>query len=196
MLLILVLNSTCGKSKLYYRPHPKDGEGNVFSLSTLGGGESGQSPTWGGQVKVQPGEGVRSKSNGGVSGQSSQWGGGGSGQSSQGGQSSRGGGQHLAPSCGRYASCVHAGGLSCHICFLSNVSLIMLYSLFPVFYCVSIHCIQLSFHLHSFCNVDSFWNKELYFLHKLFYCCWYNWIHHRYCGCEICQRQKQKLYFP
>ena len=23
------------------------------------------------------------------------------------------GGQHLAPSCGRYASCVHAGGLSC-----------------------------------------------------------------------------------
>ena len=42
-----------------YRPHPKDGEGNVFSLSTPGGGS--------GQRSIQPGGGVRS----------SQWGGGG-----------------------------------------------------------------------------------------------------------------------
>ena len=39
-------------------------------------------------------------------------GGRGSGLAGGGGQSA-GGGQHLAPSCGRYASCVHAGGLSC-----------------------------------------------------------------------------------
>ena len=40
----------------------------------------------------------------------------GGGQSSPGGVSVNwggGGGQHLAPSCRRYASCVHAGGLSC-----------------------------------------------------------------------------------
>ena len=60
----------------FYRPHPKDGEGNVFSLSTLGGG---------GQVRVQPGGGVRSESSrGGGSGQSS-WGGGGSVQPAGGG---------------------------------------------------------------------------------------------------------------
>ena len=62
-----------------YRPHPKDGEGNVFSLSTLWGGGSGQSPAGGGvrsessrggvrsvqpgggQVRAQPGGGVRSE---------------------------------------------------------------------------------------------------------------------------------------
>ena len=68
----------------YYRPHPKDGEGNVFSLSTLGGG---------GQVRVQPGGGVRSESSrgGGVSGQSPAGGGGVRSESSRGGvQSSQG----------------------------------------------------------------------------------------------------------
>ena len=63
----------------FYRPHPKDGEGNVFSLSTLGGGVrsessrggirsesrgSGQSIRGGGSV--QPGGGV-SQRGGGVS---------------------------------------------------------------------------------------------------------------------------------
>ena len=69
---------------------------------------------------------------GGVSPQSSRGGGGGSGPAGRGGGqvqpgggqvqlagggsvSGGGGGQHLAPSCGRYASCVHAGGLSCFI---------------------------------------------------------------------------------
>ena len=85
-----------------------------------------------------------------------------------------------------------------HICFLSNISLIILYSLFPVFCCVSIPCIQLSFHLQCFCNVDSFWNKGFYFLHKLFYCSWYNWIHRS--GADIVvvksvKGKKQRLYF-
>ena len=77
----------------YYRPHPKDGEGNVFTLSTPGGGD-----------QVQPtGGGVRSVSRRGGGG----------------GQSAGGGGQDLAPSCGRYASCVHAGGLPClQICIV------------------------------------------------------------------------------
>ena len=58
----------------FYRPHPKDGEGNVFTLSTPGGG--------GGVRSVQLGGwGVRSVQPGG-----------GSGQSSRGGQSSWGGG--------------------------------------------------------------------------------------------------------
>ena len=52
-----------------YRPHPKDGEGNVFSLSTPGGGVS---PAGGGQVS--PAGGVRSGQPGG-SGQSSRCGG-------------------------------------------------------------------------------------------------------------------------
>ena len=102
-------------------------EGNSFTLFVcphLGGG--GSSPGGGGQVsepmgggggaqvqlaggggQVQQGGGVRSvRQRGGV--RSSRWWGG--VRSSQlGGR----GGQHLAPSCGRYASCVHAGGLSC-----------------------------------------------------------------------------------
>ena len=47
----------------FYRPHPKDGEGNVFSLSTPGGGggqssRGGQvSPAGGGVRSVQPGRG-------------------------------------------------------------------------------------------------------------------------------------------
>ena len=104
-----------------YRPHPKDGEGNVFTLSTPGGG-SGQSADGGGsgpaggerggQVsQLMGGGGVRSSQRGG--GQVSQLMGG-SGPAGGGvGSVSGGGGQHLAPSCGRYASCVHAGGLSC-----------------------------------------------------------------------------------
>ena len=40
-------------------------------------------------------------------------GGGSGGGGGQPGGGQPGGGQHLAPSCGRYASCVHAGGLSC-----------------------------------------------------------------------------------
>ena len=57
----------------YYRPHPKDGEGNVFSLSTLGGGQGGRSgpagrgvgvrSSWGGQVQLLGG--VRSSCWGG-----------------------------------------------------------------------------------------------------------------------------------
>ena len=58
-----------------YRPHPKDGEGNVFTLSTPGGG---------GQVSPAGGGGQVSPARGG-SGQSSRRGGS--------GQSSRGGGQ-------------------------------------------------------------------------------------------------------
>ena len=82
-----------------------------------------------------------------------------------------------------------------HICFLSNVSVIMLYSVFPVFFqCASIHCIRLSFHLQCFCNVDSLWNKGFHFLHKLFYCLLHNWIHCRNCGCGIF-KVKQSLYF-
>ena len=99
-----------------YRPHPKDGEGNVFTLSTLGGGGqvspargwaggegSGQSSqggsgqsSWGG---VSPARGgVRSVQPGG--GQSSQWGG--SGQSSRGGGSVQpvGGIRSLQPGAG------------------------------------------------------------------------------------------------
>ena len=84
-ILSACLNNPCTITTIinYYRPHPKDGEGNVFSLSTPGGG-----------------------------------GGGGSGPASGGG----GGCQHLAPSCGRYASCVHAGGLSCFNLVLISVS--------------------------------------------------------------------------
>ena len=101
------------------------GEGNVFSLFTFGGGQV--SPAGGGVRSVQLGGGVRSvQLVGGESGQSSRGGsvqpvGGGSGQYSQGGSVSGGvsparGGQHLAPSCGWYASCVHTGGLSCYWC--------------------------------------------------------------------------------
>ena len=65
---------------IYYRPHPKDGEGNVFSLSTLGGGQvqlagggGGFRSSWGGGVRsvswwggqVQPAGGVRSSWSGG-----------------------------------------------------------------------------------------------------------------------------------
>ena len=78
------------KATNFYRPHPKDGEGNVFTLSTPGGG-GGVRSSWGGSV--QPGGGGVSPGGGGQV----QVGGGG-GQVQPGG-----GGQHLAPSCGRYA---------------------------------------------------------------------------------------------
>ena len=68
-------------------------------------GGSGPASRRGGQVS-QPTGRVRSSRGGGQVGQLM----GGSGPASGGG-----GGQHLAPSCGRYASCVHAGGLSCFI---------------------------------------------------------------------------------
>ena len=95
----------------YYRPHPKDGEGNVFTLSTPGGGvspargESGQSSLGGVrgvrsvqlEGSVHPGsvrsvQGSQDSPAGGGEGQVSPAGG---GQSSRGGsgQSSRGGGQ-------------------------------------------------------------------------------------------------------
>ena len=50
-------------SPYFYRPHPKDGEGNVFSLSTLGGGGSGQSPARG--IRVQRGGSGQSPGGGG-----------------------------------------------------------------------------------------------------------------------------------
>ena len=100
------------------------GRGGVRSVQPGGSGQTSRGG--GGQVRVQPG-GVRSVPAGGGSGQTSRGGGqvrvqpgGGSGQSSRGGGQSSwrgGGGQHLAPSCGRYASCVHAGGLSCYFNF-------------------------------------------------------------------------------
>ena len=103
-LIVNVLTRNSFRFSIFYRPHPKDGEGNVFSLSTLGGvrsesswGGSGQSPAGGGQVRVQPG---------------------GSGQSPAGrgqvrvqpggsGQSSRGGG--VSPA-GRGGGSVNGGG--------------------------------------------------------------------------------------
>ena len=65
------------------------------------GGQVSQ-PMGGGQVQLVGGSGPAGRGGSGPGGGGvSQWGG--------------GGGQHLAPSCGRYASCVHAGGLSCLI---------------------------------------------------------------------------------
>ena len=60
---------------IFYRPHPKDGEGNVFTLSTPagGGGGSGQSADGGGGGVGQ----VSQPTGGGVSGQSADRGGGG-----------------------------------------------------------------------------------------------------------------------
>ena len=107
-----------------YLPPASEGWGKVmFSVcSHLGGGGvspagggSGQSSWWGGgQVQLAGMGGVSparrrgqvQPARGGI--RSSQ---------RRGGQvqpAGGGGGQHLAPSCRRYASCVHAGGLSCH----------------------------------------------------------------------------------
>ena len=91
------------------------GKGRV--RSSRGGGQvqlGGVRSSWGGQVQLSAGGGVRSSCRGG-SGPAAR---GGQVQLPGGGVSvSRGGGQHLAPSCGRYASCVHAGGLSCLLIF-------------------------------------------------------------------------------
>ena len=103
----------------------------VRSRSNLAGGSGQRSIQWGGVRSSWQGVRVKGQSSWGkggsgskvnpargvsqVKGQSSQGGGvrskvnpvgGGSGPASW-------GGQHLAPSCGQYASCVHAGGLSC-----------------------------------------------------------------------------------
>ena len=60
----------------YYRPHPKDGEGNVFSLSTLGGGGQVIVQPGGGQVRVQPGGGGQVRVQPGGGQVSRGWGGG------------------------------------------------------------------------------------------------------------------------
>ena len=73
------------------------------------GGSGQRSIQLGGQVKGQSSQGVRSKVNPARGDQVQPAGGGGQVQPV-------GGGQHLALSCGRYASCVHAGGLSCCNC--------------------------------------------------------------------------------
>ena len=74
-------------------------------------GGGGVSPARGGQVHLGGG-GVSPAAWGGGSGPA----GGGVSPASRGG-----GGQHFAPSCGRYASCVHAGGLSCFFQFLKTI---------------------------------------------------------------------------
>ena len=92
----------------YYRPHPKDGEGNVFSLSTPGG-----RGWWGGTLSHNAlqhfPECHGADTRGGTL----------PGGTLAGGYPSRGGtlvGQQKEYSIhgGRYASCVHAGGLSCY----------------------------------------------------------------------------------
>ena len=81
------------------------GEGNVFSLFTSGGGGSVRSSQGGVRSSRRGGGGVRFSCQGGVRS-----------------VSRPGGGQHLAPSCGQYASCVHAGGLSCYM-YVCNVKI-------------------------------------------------------------------------
>ena len=85
------------------------GRGGVRS-SQWGGGQGGGSGPAKGGGQVQPVRGGSGPANGG-GGQVQPAGGGGGGVRS----SQCEGGQHLAPSCGRYLSCVHAGGLSCYI---------------------------------------------------------------------------------
>ena len=87
----------------------------MFSLCPhLGGGGGGQVQLRGGGVsgsKVNPAGGGGGGGGGvQVKGQSSWGGGGGSGPAGGGGLSGQ---RSIQPSCGRYASCVHAGGLSC-----------------------------------------------------------------------------------
>ena len=80
---------------IFYRPHPKDGEGNVFTLSTPGGG-GGAGPAGGGgggQVSELKGGGVRSSRPGGEG--SGQWANGGGGQVSE----PTGGGGEVGSSC-------------------------------------------------------------------------------------------------
>ena len=142
LFLSILRKSVLNSPHYFYRPHPKDGEGNVFTLSTPGMGGGSGPAGGGGQVKGQSsrgGQGQRSIQPGGSGQRSIQPGGGGRVQPGASGQRSiqpggsgpagwggvrssqrgGGGGQHLAPSCGRYASCVHAGGLSCFRCVFS-----------------------------------------------------------------------------
>ena len=97
--------------------------GGGLGVSPAGGGGSGQSSrggqsSWGGSV--QPVGAVQSsrRRGGWVSPARG-------GVSQVGGASVSGGvgGQYLAPSCGRYASCVHAGGLSCLILYLMTLAM-------------------------------------------------------------------------
>ena len=103
-----------------YRPHPKDEGGNIFSLSTLARG--GDPIPRSGQGRVPPSQ-VRMGSPhppphlGGVPGQDWgrtvpwDW----MGLPPPPGRETEQHSEHLLHS-GRYASCVHAGGLSCHLC--------------------------------------------------------------------------------
>ena len=100
---------------------PASRRGGGSGQSADGGG-SGQSASGGGQVQPAGGGQVsqplaggvtrRTPASGGKTCQVSQPGKGPQGLGVRSGTRD-GGGQHLAPSCGRYASCVHAGGLSC-----------------------------------------------------------------------------------
>ena len=94
--------------------------GQVKGQSSHGGVRSNINPAGGWGVRssrgcqVQPVGGVRSKVNPAREGVRSKVNPAGGVRSSRGCQVQPvGGGKHLAPSCGRYASCVHAGGLSC-----------------------------------------------------------------------------------
>ena len=135
LILITARIRRMGKVMFSVCPHLGGGGGSVLSPARGSGpaGRGGQVQPEGGSVLSparEVGGGSGPASRGGVR---SNWGGqvqpgggqvqlGGGGQvqlgrvrSSQGGvrSSQWGGGQHLVPSCGRYASCVHAGGLSC-----------------------------------------------------------------------------------
>ena len=138
-----------------YRPHPKDREGNNFTLlvcprggvgqvqpggggvgQVQPGGRGGSGPAGGGGVgQVQPGGGGVGQVQPGGRGGQVQPGGGGVGRSSRGGGVGQWGGGVGQPGGGsakieqhreyllhggRYASCVHAGGLSCFgVCLFS-----------------------------------------------------------------------------
>ena len=109
----------------YYGPHPKDGEGNVFSLSTPGGGvpishnalqhfPECHGAAGGVPCQVQPG-GVPCQVQ--LGGGCTLRGGipwpGGVGGTLPGGGTQLGQQKEYSLQGGRYASCVHAGGLSC-----------------------------------------------------------------------------------
>ena len=89
--------------------------GGVRSRQGGGGVRSKVNPAGGsGQRSIQPGGSGPAGGGGGVRSKVNQVGGTGQRSIQPGGSGPvSGGGQHLAPSCGRYASCVHAGGLSC-----------------------------------------------------------------------------------
>ena len=125
---------------LFVSPHLGGGqvqptEGGV--RSSRGGGQvqpGGSGPAGGGELGPAGGSGPARGGSGpaGGGGGGSGQAGGGSGPAGGGGvRSSRWGrgGQHLAPSCRRYASCVHAGGLSCFKIFPCKTCLRMTYDM-------------------------------------------------------------------